>query len=48
VLGVAMQQVFSSYQETHTASAMAVFMFLLCSFMGYFYIRTMVKDTDAS
>ncbi|EHS54868.1 binding-protein-dependent transport system inner membrane component [Paenibacillus sp. Aloe-11] len=47
VLGVAMQQVFSSYQETHTASAMAVFMFLLCSFMGYFYIRTMVKDADA-
>ncbi|MNW33922.1 Spermidine/putrescine transport system permease protein PotB [compost metagenome] len=48
VLGVAMQQVFSSYQETRTASAMAVFMFLLCSFMGYFYIRTMVKDADAS
>ncbi|MDP1510711.1 ABC transporter permease subunit [Paenibacillus sp. CMAA1739] len=46
VLGVAMQQVFSSFQETHTASAMAVFMFLLCSFMGYFYIRTMVKDAD--
>ncbi|MDP4098135.1 ABC transporter permease subunit [Paenibacillus sp. P96] len=48
VLGVAMQQVFSSYQETHMASAMAVFMFILCSFMGYFYIRTMVQDADAS
>ncbi len=46
VLGVAMQQVFSNYQETHTASAMAVFMFLLCSVMGYFYIRTMGQDLD--
>ncbi|WP_046214549.1 ABC transporter permease [Paenibacillus wulumuqiensis] len=46
VLGVAMQQVFSNYQETHTSSAMAVFMFLLCSVMGYFYIRTMGKDAD--
>ncbi|WP_322904076.1 ABC transporter permease [Paenibacillus campi] len=46
VLGVAMQQVFSNYQETHTASAMAVFMFLLCSVMGYFYIRTMGQDMD--
>lgn len=44
VLGVAMQQVFSNYQETHTASAMAVLMFLLCSVMGYFYIRTMGKE----
>lgn len=48
VLGVAMQQVFSSYQETHMASAMAVFMFVLCSFMGYFYIRTMVQDVESN
>jgi putative spermidine/putrescine transport system permease protein len=44
VLGVAMHQVFSVYQETAQASALAVFMFLLCSVMGYFYIRTMAKD----
>jgi len=44
VLGVAMQQIFSVYQETQLASANAVFMFVLCSLMGYFYIRTMIKD----
>jgi len=44
MMGVAMQQVFSVYHETEQAVAYAVFMFLLCSFMGYFYIRTMVKD----
>lgn len=44
MMGVAMQQVFSVYHETEQASAYAVFMFLLCSVMGYFYIRTMVKD----
>jgi len=48
VLGVAMRQVFSVYQETQLASATAVFMFVLCSFMGYFYIRTMIKDDKAS
>ncbi|TBL70860.1 ABC transporter permease [Paenibacillus thalictri] len=48
VLGVAMRQVFSVYQETQFASATAVFMFVLCSFMGYFYIRTMIKDDKAS
>jgi putative spermidine/putrescine transport system permease protein len=48
VLGVAMQQIFSVYQETELASANAVFMFLLCSVMGYFYIRTMIKDDKAS
>lgn len=47
VLGVAMHQVFSVYQETAQASALAVFMFLLCSAMGYFYIRTMAKDAKA-
>jgi ABC-type spermidine/putrescine transport system permease subunit I len=44
MMGVAMQQVFSVYHETEQAVAYAVFMFLLCSVMGYFYIRTMVKD----
>lgn len=48
VLGVAMRQVFSVYQETQLASATAVFMFILCSFMGYFYIRTMIKDDKLS
>ncbi|WJH36681.1 ABC transporter permease subunit [Paenibacillus sp. CC-CFT747] len=48
VLGVAMRQVFSVYQETQLASATAVFMFVLCSVMGYFYIRTMIKDDKAS
>ncbi|MBP1964397.1 ABC transporter permease [Paenibacillus aceris] len=48
VLGVAMRQVFSVYQETQLASATAVFMFVLCSFMGYFYIRTMIKDDKLS
>lgn len=48
VLGVAMRQVFSVYQETQLASATAVFMFVLCSFMGYFYIRTMIKDDKAA
>lgn len=48
VLGVAMRQVFAVYQETQLASATAVFMFVLCSFMGYFYIRTMIKDDKAT
>jgi putative spermidine/putrescine transport system permease protein len=48
VLGVAMRQIFSVYQETQLASANAVFMFVLCSIMGYFYIRTMIKDDKLS
>ncbi|MDF2958895.1 MAG: transporter permease [Paenibacillus sp.] len=44
VLGVAMQQVFAVYQEVGVASACAVFMFVLCSFMGYFYIRSMIRE----
>lgn len=47
MMGVAMQQVFGVYQEERLAAAMAVFMFLLCSAMGYFYIRTMIKDDAA-
>ncbi|MDF2959589.1 MAG: transporter permease [Paenibacillus sp.] len=48
VLGVSLQQIFSVYQETQLASANAVFMFVLCSVMGYFYIRTMIKDDKAA
>ncbi|TDF92305.1 ABC transporter permease [Paenibacillus piri] len=48
VLGVAMRQIFSVYQDTQLASANAVFMFILCSLMGYFYIRTMIKDDKAA
>ncbi|MRN51664.1 ABC transporter permease subunit [Paenibacillus sp. LC-T2] len=47
VLGIAMQQSFSIYHDVGIASAMAVFMFLLCSAMGYFYIRSMVKEEPA-
>ncbi|QYR19079.1 ABC transporter permease [Paenibacillus sp. sptzw28] len=48
MLGVAMEQIFGVYQEEELASAVAVFMFLLCSVMGYFYIRTMIKEDKAS
>ncbi|TVY01891.1 ABC transporter permease [Paenibacillus cremeus] len=44
VLGVAMEQMFGVYKEIGKTSATAVFMFLLCSFMGYFYIRSMIKE----
>jgi putative spermidine/putrescine transport system permease protein len=44
VLGVAMQQQFSVYFETGIASACAVFMFAICSLVGYFYIRSMMKE----
>ncbi|WP_136604322.1 ABC transporter permease subunit [Paenibacillus dokdonensis] len=44
VLGVAMQQQFSVYFETGIASACAVFMFAICSLVGYFYIRNMMKE----
>jgi ABC-type spermidine/putrescine transport system permease subunit I len=44
MLGVAMTQIFSVYQDRGLASAVAVFMFLLCSVMGYFYIRTTSSD----
>ncbi len=48
VLGVAMQQVFSVYQEIGQASAIAVFMFALCAVMGYFYIHSMIKEDSAA
>jgi putative spermidine/putrescine transport system permease protein len=44
MLGVSMDQIFSVFQEKEQAAALAFFTFFLCSGMGYFYIRTMVKD----
>lgn len=44
VLGVAMEQMFGVYKEIGRTSATAVFMFVLCSFMGYFYIRSMIQE----
>ncbi|MBE1445742.1 ABC transporter permease [Paenibacillus sp. OAS669] len=44
VLGVAMEQMFGVYKEIGRTSATAVFMFILCSFMGYFYIRSMIQE----
>jgi ABC-type spermidine/putrescine transport system permease subunit I len=44
VLGVAMEQMFGVYKEIGKTSATAVFMFVLCSFMGYFYIRSMIQE----
>jgi putative spermidine/putrescine transport system permease protein len=44
MLGVSMDQIFSVFQEKERAAALAFFTFILCSGMGYFYIRTMVKE----
>lgn len=44
MLGVSMEQVFSVFQNRQLAAAMAFFTFLLCSFVGYFYIRSMIKE----
>ncbi|MFC4808745.1 ABC transporter permease [Paenibacillus sp. GCM10023250] len=44
MLGVSMEQIFGVFQEKQQASALAFFTFLLCSIMGYFYIRSMIKD----
>lgn len=48
MLGVSMQQHFSVYNEIGPSSSMAVFLFLLCSAMGYFYIRSMMKEDQRS
>jgi len=48
MLGVSMQQHFSVYNEMGQSSSMAVFLFLLCSAMGYFYIRSMMKEDQRS
>lgn len=47
MLGVSMEQIFGVFQEKQQASALAFFTFLLCSFMGYFYIRSMIKEEGA-
>ncbi|MBB6671180.1 ABC transporter permease [Cohnella nanjingensis] len=44
MLGVSMEQVFGVFREHEQAAAMAVFTFLLCSVLGYFYIRNMAKE----
>lgn len=48
MLGVSMVQHFSAYNELGQASSMAVFLFLICAGMGYFYIRSMMKDDSKS
>lgn len=45
MLGVSMQQHFSVYNEIGQSSALAVFMFLLCSIVGYFYIHNNMKES---
>lgn len=47
MLGVSMDQIFGVFREKEQAAALAFFTFFLCSGMGYFYIRTMVKDEAA-
>ncbi|MCJ8010247.1 ABC transporter permease subunit [Paenibacillus sp. KQZ6P-2] len=44
MLGVSMEQVFGVFQQKQLAAALAFFTFLLCSIMGFFYIREMIKD----
>ncbi|KIL38549.1 ABC transporter permease [Gordoniibacillus kamchatkensis] len=44
MLGVSMEQVFGVFQDKQMAAAIAFFTFLLCSFMGYFYIQNMIKE----
>jgi len=44
MLGVLIEQTFGVYLEPAQASALAVLMFLLCTIVGVFYIRSMIKD----
>lgn len=44
MLGVSMEQVFGVFQDRQLAAALAFFTFLLCSFIGFFYVRSMIKD----
>ncbi|BBH21392.1 spermidine/putrescine ABC transporter permease [Paenibacillus baekrokdamisoli] len=44
MLGVSMEQIFGVFQDKQLAAAVAFFTFLLCSVMGYFYIRSMIKE----
>lgn len=45
MLGVSMQQHFSVYNEIGQSSALAVFMFILCSVVGYVYIQNNMKKS---
>ncbi|MCE4047423.1 ABC transporter permease [Bacillus sp. Au-Bac7] len=45
MLGVSMQQHFSVYNEIGQSSALAVFMFVLCSIVGYVYIQNNMKKS---
>lgn len=47
MLGVSMDQIFSVFQDRQLAAATAFFTFMLCSVMGYFYIRSMIKEESA-
>lgn len=47
MLGVAMEQVFGVFQEREQAAAIAVFTFLLCAALGFFYIRSMAQEEAA-
>jgi putative spermidine/putrescine transport system permease protein len=44
MLGVSMQQIFGVFQDRQLAAATAFFTFLMSSFIGYFYIRTTIKE----
>lgn len=44
MLGVSMEQVFGVFQDRQLAAALAFFTFLLCSFIGYFYVLSMIKE----
>ncbi|GAB2566770.1 ABC transporter permease [Gracilibacillus alcaliphilus] len=45
MLGVSMQQHFSVFNEIEQSSSLAVFMFLLCSIVGCFYIYSNIKES---
>ncbi|WP_416825317.1 ABC transporter permease [Ectobacillus polymachus] len=45
MLGVSMQQHFSQFNEVGQASAIAVFLFVMCAIVGSFYIRNNLKTS---
>jgi putative spermidine/putrescine transport system permease protein len=47
MLGVSMEQVFGVFQDKQLAAAIAFFTFMLCSVMGYFYVRSMISEEAA-
>lgn len=46
MLGVLIQQTFGVYLEPAQSSALAVLMFLMCTLVGFIYIRSMVKENQ--